>query len=272
MTFLSVMINPMVRVCFFFLATWVLSAGHAQDLPKPMSPPRLVNDFAGVLSEQENSMLEQKLRAYHDSTSTQIAVVTVQDLGGYEVVDFAVRLGEAWGVGQRGSDNGIVVLVAIDDRKAAIVTGYGLEGAVTDAATRRIRENQMNPNFRDGNFYKGLDEATTSIIKLASGEFTADDLAPEIPKVAYFMLAISVIIIIVTMVIIAAVFRRRRNHIGKKGLDFWTALWLASHMGRGGNRGGRSGWGGGFGGGSSGGGFGGFGGGSFGGGGSGGSW
>lgn len=257
------------RLLLFF--TLLLSAATAQDLPEPMSPPRLVNDFAGVLSDQENSMLEQKLRAYHDSTSTQIAVVIVQDLGGYEVVDYAVRLGEKWGVGQQGGDNGIVVLVSIDDRKAAIVTGYGMEGAVTDAATRRIRENQMNPNFREGNFYEGLDEATTTIIKLASGEFTAEDLEPKGQGAGYF--ALIFVFIVVGIIILAAVNSKKKNHIGKKGLGFWTALWLLSNMGGGGrNRGGGSGWGGGFGGGSSGGGFGGFGGGSFGGGGSGGSW
>lgn len=265
----------MINVLSYLLVILLATPALAQQLPDPMSPPRLVNDFASVLGADENARLEQKLRAYHDSTSTQIAVVIVQDLEGYEVVDYAVRLGEKWGVGQQGSDNGIVVLVAIDDRKAAIVTGYGLEGAITDAATRRIRENQMNPNFRNGNFYKGLDEATTSIIKLASGEFTADDLEPEIPQAAFFIAAfIGLMFIIFIIALIAAVSRRKRNHIGKKGIDFWTALWLMSHMGGkgGGGRGG-SGWGGGgFGGGSSGGGFGGFGGGSFGGGGSGGSW
>ena len=264
----------MTRVLSFLLFVTLSATALAQQLPEAMSPPRLVNDFANVLSADENTRLEQKLRAYHDSTSTQIAVVVVQDLGGYEVVDYAVRLGEKWGVGQGESNNGIVVLVSIDDRKAAIVTGYGLEGAITDAATRRIRENQMNPNFRDGNFYKGLDEATTTIIKLASGEFTAEDLEPEVPRVAFFIAAfIGIIFIIIIIAIIAAVSQRKRNHIGKKGLDFWTAFWLLSHMGGkgggGGRGGGGSGWGGG---GSSGGGFGGFGGGSFGGGGSGGSW
>src|SRR3970040_103465 len=132
------------------LFTLLLINSFAQDIPDPMSPPRLVNDFANVLSEQERAQLEHKLRTYHDTTSTQMAVVTVKSLQGYEVVDFAVGLGEKWQVGQEGSNNGIVVLVAIDDRKAAIVTGYGLEGAVTDAATRRVRENPMNPNFREG--------------------------------------------------------------------------------------------------------------------------
>lgn len=251
------------------LALFSLCTAQAQDIPDPMSPPRLVNDFAGVLSDEENALLEKKLVAYDDSTSSQIAVVTVQSLGGYEVVDYAVRLGEKWGVGGK-DNNGIVVLVAIDDRKAAIVTGYGLEGAVTDAATRRIRENQMNPKFREGKFYEGLDEATTSIIKLASGEYTADDLGNENPGAGYFALVF--LLIIIAFIILAAINRKKRNHIGRKGLDAWTAFWLLSNMGGGRNRGGGSGWGGGFGGGSSGGGFGGFGGGSFGGGGSGGSW
>lgn|SRR5690606_2725198 len=266
----------MTRILSFLLFVILSATALAQQLPEPMSPPRLVNDFVNILSAEENSQLEQKLRAYHDSTSTQIAVVVVQELGGYEVVDYAVRLGEEWGVGQGETNNGIVVLVSIDDRKAAIVTGYGLEGAITDAATRRIRENQMNPNFRNGNFYKGLDEATTTIIKLASGEFSAEDLEPEVPKGALFIAAFIGITFIILFIVIIAVIRRKRNHIGKKGLDFWTALWLISHMGGkggGGSGGGGSGWGGGgFGGGSSGGGFGGFGGGSFGGGGSGGSW
>lgn len=266
----------MVKVLSLLFIAWLSFSLQAQQLPEPMSPPRLVNDFASVLDEADEARLEQKLRAYQDSTSTQIAVVTVRNLGGLEVVDYATRLGEKWGVGQQGSNNGIVVLVAIDDRQAAIVTGYGLEGAITDAATRRIRENQMNPNFRNGNFYQGLDEATTSIIKLASGEFSADDLEPEIPVEAQLIaMFIGLLFIIFIIALIAAVARRKRNHIGKKGLDFWTALWLMSHMKGGGKggRGGGSGWGGGgFGGGSSGGGFGGFGGGSFGGGGSGGSW
>lgn len=258
----------MIRALLLFLSLTTLA--YAQDIPEAPDPPRLVNDFANVLSDGERASLEQKLNAYHDTTSTQIAVVTVKSLGGYEVLDYAFRIGESWGVGQAGKENGVVVLVAIDDRKAAIATGYGLEGAIPDIATRHIRENQMNPNFRSGDFYKGLDEATTTLMKLASGEFSAEDMAPAQPGAGY--VALIFFLVVIGIIVLAAVSRRKRNHIGKKGIDFWTALWLISHMG-GRNRGGGSGWGGGgFGGGSSGGGFGGFGGGSFGGGGSGGSW
>jgi uncharacterized protein len=262
----------MTRAYLTILFLLIVAFSIAQDIPDPMSPPRLVNDFANVLSKQELSSLENKLRAYHDSTSTQIAVVTVQNLKGYDVLDFAFRIGEKWGIGQKGKNNGLVVLVAIDDHKAAIATGYGMEGSITDVATRRIRESYMNPNFKAGNFYKGLDEATTALMKLASGEFTADDFQPTPRGGGFFALFVFLFIIIIT--ILAAVSRTRKNHFGKKGLDFWTALWLTSLLGGGRNRGG-NGWGGGGGfggGGSGGGGFGGFGGGGFGGGGSGGSW
>lgn len=273
MTFPLATSSAMIRLLFLVL---LATSVYAQDIPPAPDPPRLVNDFAKVLSESELASLQRKLNAYHDSTSTQITVVIVKSLRGYEVMDYAYRIGEQWGVGQKGKNNGVVVLVAIDDRKAAIATGYGLEGAIPDIATRHIRENQMNPNFREGNFYKGLDEATTTIMKLASGEYSAEDMKPSVPGAAYFILVF--IFIVIVIVILAAVSGRRRNHIGSKGLNFWTALWLMSQMGRGGRggRGGGSGWGGGFGGGGfgggSGGGFGGFGGGSFGGGGSGGSW
>jgi uncharacterized protein len=258
----------MIRSLFIFLLFSLTI--HAQDIPDAPNPPRLVNDFAGVLNEGDEATLERKLRNYHDTTSTQIAVVIVENLGGYEVMDYAYRVGEKWGVGQKGKDNGLVVLVSIQDRKAGIATGYGMEATVTDAATRRIREEYMNPNFRTGNFYKGLDEATTVLMKLASGEFKADEMGqPQIGIGAIIFILFILFIIIIS--IVAAAKRVQHSHYGSKGLDFWTALWLMSQMGdKGkGNKGG--GWGG-WGGGSGGGGFGGFGGGSFGGGGSGGSW
>lgn len=254
--------------CFLLLS---LTPAFAQDIPERPDPPRLVNDLADVLSDNEESRLEQKLRAYNDSTSTQIAIVTVSDLKGYDVVDLAQRLGEKWGVGQKGKNNGIVILTAINDRKAAIVTGYGMEGAIPDITTRHIRENYMNPNFRNGDFYKGLDEASTAIMKAASGEYVNENPQGNKPPAGLFFLAI--IIIFVVIGILSRVSAVRHSHFGSRGLSFWTLLWLLGSGGgrnRGGGFGGGHHGGGGFGGG--GGGFGGFGGGSFGGGGSGGSW
>ncbi len=263
----------MDKLFFVVLIFLPIAFSTAQDIPEPPNPPRLVNDFADVMSDAEDEMLERKLRAYHDSTSTQIAVVIVSNIGGYDVMDYAYRVGEKWDVGQQGKNNGLVVLVSIEDRKAGIATGYGMEATITDAATRRIREEHMNPNFRNGNFYKGLDDATTILMKLASGEFKAEDMGPQnIGAGALVFLLIAFLIFIA--IIIASARRVQRSHYGSKGLDFWAALWLMMNAG-GGGRGRRDndhwgGWGGGSG--RGGGGFGGFGGGSFGGGGSGGGW
>lgn len=264
----------MNKLFFIFLLYLPVIFLSAQDIPAPPNPPRLVNDFANVLNDGEEQQLESKLVAYNDSTSTQITVVTVRNIGGYDVMDFAYRIGEEWGVGQKGKNNGLVVLVSIDDRKAGIATGYGMEGSITDLATRRIRENYMNPNFRNGDFYKGIDEATTAIMKLASGEFTADEMGRPEGGGAGALIFLLIVIILFIVIIVSAAKRSQHNHYGTKKLDFWTALWIMMNVGGGGRgRGGNSGWGGGGSGGfGGGGGFGGFGGGGFGGGGSGGSW
>jgi uncharacterized protein len=250
-------------------------AAKGQDIPEPMSPPRLVNDFAGILSANQVRQLEYKLVQFDDSSSSQIVVVTVKSLNGLSKEEFADRLGEKWGVGQKGKNNGIVVLVkpkyGNDKGQARISVGYGLEGAITDALSKRIVENEMVPYFRAGDYFTGIDKATSTLISLAKGEFTAD----QYKKNTQGNLAGILVPVIIIILIIIFMRRNSGNHYttGSKGTSLWTAIWLASMMG---NRGGGGSWGdfrsggGSFGGG--GGGFGGFGGGSFGGGGAGGSW
>lgn len=254
------------KITLIVLLLSAFAGAQAQEVFEERPSNNLVHDFAQVLSSQEVQALETKLRRYADSTSTQIAVVTIKSLNGYEVVDYAYRIGEKWGVGVKGKNNGIVILVAIAEGKAAITTGYGMEATVTDAATLRIRKNIMGPRFKEGNFYQGLDDGTTAIIKLASGEFVNEnpDSAEKSPPVG---LIIFILIFFIVLPIISRFRNAKNSHMGSKGMDFWTILMLMS-MGGGGGRGG-SGFGGGGGGGDS---FGGFGGGSFGGGGSGGDW
>jgi uncharacterized protein len=266
----------------YFLIILLVGLGflaNAQKLPDPMSPPRLVNDFARVLSDNEQALLEDKLRKYNDSTSSELTIVTLKTIGNYDVTQFAFELGEKWGVGKKGKDNGIVILVAVDDRKAAIVTGYGMEGVITDASTYQIRERYMNPNFRKGDFYAGLNEATDAIFKLASGELKAENLkgSGNYKEVNPLAIIVPFLLFIgfVAFIIVLSVKNFKKNHLGgKKNLDLLTILLLMNQAnqkkGRSGRHGGFGGFSGGsFGGGSS---FGGFGGGSFGGGGSGGSW
>jgi len=261
----------------FLLSSWL--AWAQSDLPQRPSPPRLVNDLTGsTLSAREANALERKLLSYEDTTSTQVAILIVNSLNGYEVVDYAQRVGQNWGVGQANRDNGVFIVVAVDDRKAAIVTGYGMEGAITDAATYTIREEYMNPRFRQNDFYGGLDDATDVIFKLASGEFKADEVARGRSRGEGGRgIPFGFLFILFFFILPAIAGRRRRRGIGSRGIPWWAWLMMGSSMGgrRDNNWDNFRGGGGGFGGGSGfggGGGFGGFGGGSFGGGGSGGSW
>lgn len=247
----------------------------AQDIPPRPDPPRLVNDFAGILSAEQVQALEDKLVAFNDSFSTQIVVVTVKSLEGYDKNQFAQMLGQKWGVGQQGKNNGAVVLVKPkypqDPGQTCIQTGYGLEGAIPDALAKRIVENEMIPAFKQGDYYQGLEAATSTMISLARGEFTADQYQKRIAKKSNPLGLLVPIFIIILVFVIMRASRAQGMSVGRN-LPFWTAFWLLGSMGRGhsGSWNNFTGGGSGFGGG--GGGFGGFGGGSFGGGGAGGSW
>ena len=149
-------------------------AAHAQDVPPRPNPQRLVNDLAHVMQPQEADALEQKLVAYDDSTSSQIAVVTVPSLGGSDIFSYAQKLYQAWGIGRKGKDNGLLILVAIQEHQVRIHTGYGLEGAVPDALAKRIGDNTLAPAFKQNQYYAGLDRGTDQLIALAKGEYKAD--------------------------------------------------------------------------------------------------
>ncbi|MFB0908453.1 MAG: TPM domain-containing protein, partial [Spirosomataceae bacterium] len=158
------------------LLCWLLLcfAGVAlgQDIPDRPSPPRLVNDFVGnLLSSQQINSLERKLVAYNDSTSTQIVVVIVDSVEPYDMNTYALELGRKWGVGQKGKNNGIVLLWAPRDRKVYIATGYGMEGALPDAYANRIVDQVIIPRFKEIKYYEGLDAGIDTIMKYASGEY-----------------------------------------------------------------------------------------------------
>ncbi len=257
---------------FFFIFFVLALPAIGQDFPPAPNPPKLVNDFTGTLTPSEVSQLEQKLVAYNDSTSTQIAIVMMRSVGQYDISDYAFRLGESWGIGGGENDNGILILAAMEDRKVFIATGYGMEGAVPDALAKRIVTNLILPNFKTESYYQGLDQATDMIIKLASGEYDAE----EVESKGNGGGAIILLLIFIFFFVILPLFKNRNdnnNHMGGRGggVDLLTTIMLAGLL-RGGNSGkfgDFSSGGGSFGGG---GGFGGFGGGSFGGGGAGGSW
>jgi uncharacterized protein len=149
------------------------SIARSQDIVKAPNPPRLVNDFAHVLTADQIAALESKLVAYDDSTSIQIALITIETTGDYVIEDYARKILREWGVGNKKTNNGIVLLAAIKDHKIRIETGNGMEGAIPDITAKQIIETEITPNFRNENYYRGFDEAVDAIIKAARGEYKA---------------------------------------------------------------------------------------------------
>lgn len=264
------LLSGLIVVLLFVAGSFRL---YSQDIPERPVPPRLVNDFAGLLNANEVNSLEQKLVSFNDSTSTQIAIVIVRDLGGYAKADYAQRLGEKWGIGQKELNNGLLILIKPSNPgskgEVQITQGYGLEGAIPDLTCAAIVDNEILPAFRNGDYYGGLDQATTTIMALARGEYSADQYGKSNKKITAKSAPFGVIIvIIIILIIISGKGKSNHSNIGRSGLPLWVLLGMMN-SGRGSHRGS---WGGFSGGGRGGGGFGGFGGGSFGGGGAGGSW
>ena len=268
------MIMKRYGLMMVLLLVFAIAAVQGQTLlPRP-EPPRLVNDYAGILSPEQVQALENKLVAFNDSTSNQIAVVIVDDLQGYDRSDFAYRVARDWGIGQGDFNNGLLVLVkpktASSSGQVFIATGYGLEGAIPDLACADIIDNEIIPRFRENDYYGGIDAGTNVLMALASGEYSYGDRAGGAPSGA--IPGVVIFLIILFFIIIVSAGSSNNKHLRRSGSSNIPLWLLMSMMGGGKSHGGS--WGGfsGRSGGGSGGGFGGFGGGSFGGGGAGGSW
>lgn len=261
----------------FILLLLVATIAKGQDIPDRPIPPRLVNDFANILTPDEESALERKLVRFNDTTSNQITIVTIKSLNGYSPSMFATEIGLKWKVGQKKFDNGVVILVkpklsSRDKGEVYIAVGYGLEPVIPDAIAVRIVNNEIIPLFKNNKFYQGLNESTSILMGLAAGEITAEGYNKKTAKPGIFAYLPFIVILIIIILIRGS--RGRSQTLGhSSSSSLWTALMLGSMMGgrsNSGSWGNFTGGGSGFGGG--GGGFGGFGGGSFGGGGAGGSW
>jgi len=228
------------------------------NIPEPMSPPRLVNDFATLFAPDEVQGLEDRLRKYRDTTSTEIAVVTIADLEGFEIADYANQLARKWGVGDRQKDNGILILISLTPRKVTIQTGYGVEEKLPDIICSRIIRERIKPYFKEKQFAAGIHAALDEMEQRLAGTWQADAAGEEdSPSVYVYILILFILLIF----FFSSSNRNGSATFGGRGYRSSTPpLWFP----------GRSG--GGFSGGSGGSSFGGFGGGSFGGGGASGDW
>jgi uncharacterized protein len=238
----------------------------AQNIPARPNPPRLVNDFAGVLSPEQRDALERKLVAYDDSTSIQIVIVAIKTLNDYPIEEYALKILRDWGIGNKSTNNGVLILAAIDDHKIRIETGYGLEGAIPDITANQIITNDIVPAFRASNYYEGFDKAVSSIMAAAAGEYKAP--AGYNNRSKKKSMPIGLIIALIVIFIIISSRNRGGGGGGLMSRRGFAPFIIGSALGGGWGSGGGGGWSGGGGGG----GFGGFGGGGGGGGGASGSW
>jgi uncharacterized protein len=248
-------VSLLIALCF-------VSIGWSQfTIPEKPQKQTSVYDYVNLLSASQSKALEQKLIRYSDSTSTQIVVAVINSTEGENINFLGAQWGQKWGIGQADKDNGVLVLLARNDRRIAINTGYGVEGSLTDFMSKRIIESVIIPEFKKGDYYGGLDKGADAIFQVLNGEFKKDrtfgnDKGFSLKSLLPFIIFIIIIIILS---------RRNKNNRGgrgggrKSGMDIWDMI-ILSNMGRGGYRGSSSGGGfgsGGFGGGFGGGGFGG---------------
>ncbi|MFT0714477.1 TPM domain-containing protein [Flagellimonas lutimaris] len=252
---------------FLLVFLWASLAWGQFTIPEKPQKQTSVYDYVNLLSPSQSSALEQKLIRYSDSTSTQIVVAIISSTKGENINYLGAQWGQKWGIGQADEDNGVLVLLAKDDRRIAINTGYGVEGSLTDLMSKRIIESIIIPEFKRGDYYSGLDKGSDAIFQVLTGEFTEDRTfgsGKKFPIDAIFPLIIFIVIVII-------LWSRKNKGGGRnggrrgRGLDIWDMI-ILSNMGR------SSGSSGGFGSGGSGGFGGGFGGGGFGGGGASGGW
>ncbi len=259
------MMRKQINLLIWLLAFIPVWTGAQDKLPVPAAPESWVNDYGKVFSEAERTQLEQKLNAFEYRSSTQIFVVTIDKNGGYPVSMLAPMIGEAWGVGQGGKDNGLLILLDMADRDVFISTGYGLEEYVPDAITKRIVESEIIPKFKNGEYFAGVNAATDVLISLLDGKFTAEQYRKQTSSRGGSSIGGVIFMIILFSLLFGG--RRRSTGMGRSSLPLWLALGMMSGGRSSGSWGNfSSGSGGGFGG------FSGGGGGSFGGGGAGGSW
>lgn len=249
------------------------------DIPDIPEKETSVYDYVDLFSASEKRAMEEKLITYSDTTSTQIVIVTISTTKGEDIMYLGAKWGEAWGIGQEKEDNGVLILLAKDDRRIAINTGKGVEHLLTDAISKRIIERDIIPYFKRDDYVGGLNRGADAIFEVMTGEYqnSSNNNGTDFPFMVVFVVIVLVIIFIVIVITIAIKYGggsggSHKGGSGSSGSDILEAI-ILSRAGRGSYKRSSGGFGGWSGGSSSGGGFsGGFGGGSFGGGGASGGW
>jgi uncharacterized protein len=235
----------------------LLAVPVAAALSVPPPPSRRVSDYAGALTAAERDRLEQKLIAREAGSRNQVVVAVFRSLEGESLEGYSIRLAQAWRIGQKGLDNGVIFLVFLDDRKMRIEVGYGLEGSLTDAISSSILRDVVAPRFREGRIADGIGAGLDAIDQAIAGTYTrpsspAPGGGPGWREIAALFVVLVLIGILVQNRMQSAAVRRRGWTGGPTG---WGGPFRGGGGfgggGFGGGGGGFSGGGGGFGGGGS---------------------
>lgn len=219
---------------------------------KSLVPQGNVSDWAGVFNPEQKATLESRIAAFRQTNGAQLAVVTVPSLHGGQIDDFSSKLFEQWGIGEKGKDNGVLLLAAIEDRKMRIEVGYGLEGVLNDAKTGRIQDEAIVPRFKDGDYGQGLIDGADILLREMGGEATPEaETRKNNPIAAVLVLSLFALVF---FLIVRSVIRDGKGGKGRRGgkgggssgrlSSGWSAGGRSSGGGFGGFSGGRSGGGG----------------------------
>jgi uncharacterized protein len=215
----------------------------------PDKPAARVNDYTGTLDGASKSSIEGRLAAFEQESSTQIVVAVVPSLDGEAIEDVTIRVFERWGLGQKGRNNGVLLLIAMSDRKARIEVGYGLEDRLTDALSRRILEERLFPAFRSGKYGAGILATCDGIIAATKGAYTGIARKRKKPPILPLIVPIAIIILFILMANRGGgLSGRGRRRTFRGGPFYWGGGGLGGLGGGGWSSGGGGGGGGGFGG------------------------
>jgi uncharacterized protein len=224
-----------VLIFAILLIAFAVSPASGRELPRPRG---YVNDFANIIDSQRASQIEAACSSIQKSTGVQIAVVTIDSLGAQSIDEAAYAFYKEWGIGEKGKDNGVLILVAKKDREVRIEPGYGLEGVLPDGLAGEIIRYDVIPRFRQGDYGAGLLAAVYKIGKIVGGQVVT---YPQSPRHGTNIGGL-IYLIFFLFIILSSFIGRRRGRLGGLGaLWFLTGFGLGGSMRGGGFSGGRSG-------------------------------
>lgn len=196
------------KIKYVFALALLLIAGTALGYTKPGNPTGFVNDYTGTLTAEQKQSLETKLSALKTQTGSEVAVVIIPDLGGDYIENYAVKLFKDWGIGRKDKDDGLLLLIALNDRQMRIEVGYGLEGVLTDLESSQIINNVLKPAFQKNDFYGGINEAVGIISAKIAGESVS---IPETNKQSDFDWGNVIYFILIFFMFLSSVLSRSKS-------------------------------------------------------------